>query len=511
MQTLRKYRASIPASLVVIGLVAVLAACGAEATPTPTPRPPPAPAVAATPPLVPATATPTPAPPTSTPTPARPTATPAPGTTPVPPTATPTRAPATATPTPVPATPTVTIKREQAGLAPSSTMSDAEWAKVVDAAKKEGKLMVYQWESAFWRPEWAAKEFEKLYGIKVENLSLSSSWMVERIASEQRAGIYTPDIVNIVGTYYPKMEKQGWLKQVDFLPALKDAMNPDLWYVSPIRSPYYLRTPSMRTEVFDYLYNTKLVPPEKLPKKYQDLLDPFWKTAKLCNTDPAASNYGSEVFWQLWRGMGLGANSLALWYPEFFYDLTNKADNRLLHFLSGTPNPVIKGDCAITLFARGQTAAEYKKAYFIDQAAPWVAGGNYDSPIPVFGMGNAANGVLAKAPHPNAALLFVNWRMTKEGQQAWVTGSQGTTISLRKDIPDPIEAKYKPAKAKGVTHFWIDEPEWSDFQEYTGATRVVAQMEKDGMSKAEWLKKVKDASMSFWGVYPPAVPPYYPY
>ena len=497
-------------SVALVAFVVVLAACGAEATPTPTPRPPtptPVPAATATP--TPRPATPTPAPLAATPTPAPPTSTPRPSSTPST-AATPTRVPPTATPTPVPPTPTPAVKKVLAGLPPSSTMSDAEWAKVVEAAKKEGKVMIYQWESRFWRPEWAVKEFEKLYGIKVETLSLSSSWTVERIASEARASIYTADIVNIVGTYYPKMEKQGWLSRIDSLPALKDVTNPDLWYASPIRTPYYLRSPAIRTDVYDYNYSTKVVPPERLPKKPQDLLDPWWKETKICNTDPAGSNAPNLVFWRVWRGMGMGGKGLADWYPEYFYDLASKASGRLVFSLSGTPSPMIRGDCGTHLPFYGMDAGTLKKDYNVDQQAPWVAGVNFDSPIPVYGLEQAANGLLAKAPHPNAALVFLNWRFTKEGQDAWAKNS-GSTVALRKDVASPIEDKYKPAKSKAVTYFWTDEPEWSDFEEYTGSTRMILQMEKEGMSKAEWLKKVKDASMSFWGQYPPPAPGYFPY
>ncbi|MDO8635304.1 MAG: hypothetical protein Q7R34_03535, partial [Dehalococcoidia bacterium] len=51
--------------------------------------------------------------------------------------------------------------------------------------------------------------------------------------------------------------------------------------------------------------------------------------------------------------------------------------------------------------------------------------------------------LIKNAPHPNAALVFVNWMATKEGQEVY-TKAVGIT-SVRKDVPNyspvPIEPK----------------------------------------------------------------------
>ena len=35
-------------------------------------------------------------------------------------------------------------------------------------------------------------------------------------------------------------------------------------------------------------------------------------------------------------------------------------------------------------------------------------------------------GFVDKAPHPNAAAVYINWLLSKEGQQAWTTLPRGT-------------------------------------------------------------------------------------
>ncbi|MCH8200123.1 MAG: hypothetical protein IIA54_08690, partial [Chloroflexi bacterium] len=57
-----------------------------------------------------------------------------------------------------------------------------------------------------------------------------------------------------------------------------------------------------------------------------------------------------------------------------------------------------------------------------------------------------------RAPHPNAAKLFVNWWLTQEGQTAYNTLSATTDLppSLREDVPvgisDPLAQRVPGAE-----------------------------------------------------------------
>jgi ABC-type Fe3+ transport system substrate-binding protein len=51
--------------------------------------------------------------------------------------------------------------------------------------------------------------------------------------------------------------------------------------------------------------------------------------------------------------------------------------------------------------------------------------------------------VMDKAPNPNAAQLFINWALSKEGQASFVKAS-GSTDSLRTDVPNEgLEPQYR--------------------------------------------------------------------
>ena len=79
-------------------------------------------------------------------------------------------------------------------VASSARAQDADWDKVVDAAKKEGKVVVYTAAigSPFHKKVFNA--FEAKYGIKVELLEARASEVRERVRVEQAAGRFLGDL-----------------------------------------------------------------------------------------------------------------------------------------------------------------------------------------------------------------------------------------------------------------------------------------------------------------------------
>ena len=86
------------------------------------------------------------------------------------------------------------------GLLSSAQAEDGSWDKVVEAAKKEGKVVVYN--MALGAPYFTAvlKSFEAKYGIPVESLDLRASELSERIRTEQAAGRFLGDAEMVTTT-----------------------------------------------------------------------------------------------------------------------------------------------------------------------------------------------------------------------------------------------------------------------------------------------------------------------
>lgn len=68
-----------------------------------------------------------------------------------------------------------------------------------------------------------------------------------------------------------------------------------------------------------------------------------------------------------------------------------------------------------------------------------------------------------RAPHPNAAKLFINWLLTKEGQTAWATNVRRN--SARTDIPIVDETS---APKPGITY---PDPTQEEFIPFVGETQ----------------------------------------
>jgi len=172
-------------------------------------------------------------------------------------------------------------------------------------------------------------------------------------------------------------------------------------------------------------YNTKLIAPADVPKSMKDLLDPRWKG----KMSIAGTTTGTQWIGAIIETFGM----------EFLEKLAAQEIN--VQNISGAAlsQLVASGEVPLspTIFNSNITVAKQKGA-----PVEW-------KPIdPVIGT-TGMSGLVAKAPHPHAGLLFLDFLYSKEGQLAVIKGGLS---SARNDISDPemkfkkmyIESKYPP-------------------------------------------------------------------
>src|SRR3954468_23336167 len=116
-----------------------------------------------------------------------------------------------------------------AALVVPAHAEDASWDTVVTAAKKEGKVVVYNMTLGAPYFKEVLKSFEAKYGIPVESLDLRASELAERIRTEQAAGRYLGDAEMISSTMIEEQLTNGG----DFIQKLPPIPN-----VNNLRPPF---------------------------------------------------------------------------------------------------------------------------------------------------------------------------------------------------------------------------------------------------------------------------------
>ena len=166
-------------------------------------------------------------------------------------------------------------------------------------------------------------------------------------------------------------------------------------------------------------YNTSLVNPDQITS-YWDLLAPQWK-GKIVANDIRRPGPGGVPTRFLYKSPDLGPTFITRLFREM--DVTLTADPRqLVDWLA-------QGQYAIGLFMAGRDIlVAAKQGLPVNVIAP----DRYKEGA-ALGPGNGSLLLLDQAPHPNAAKLYVNWLLSRDGQRAWQEAIEEP--SLRVDIP----------------------------------------------------------------------------
>ena len=325
------------------------------------------------------------------------------------PTATP--IPPTATPVPVAAEPT-----------PSPDPFLAEWAALKAAAAAEGELIAF-FCCAFGRNgKDLMVEAEKELGIKIVMSTGSSRQQWAKVEAERAAGVYSLDVwTGGLRTSNNRLLPAGALSNLKELLIHPEVLDESLWFGGHFWGDNHKES----NKVFAYgggaslaeiTYNTDLLDPAEITS-YKDLLDPKWK-GKIIARDPreAGTSQGTALYYTL---MG----------KDFLRDLLTTQDITFTSDARMAAEQLALGAYTICLFACGtEVEAARKDGLPVQEDFP-----NALEEGSRISTGGNTLMALDGAPNPNAQKLFVNWFLTKDGQDWWqrITATQ----SLRNDIP----------------------------------------------------------------------------
>jgi iron(III) transport system substrate-binding protein len=280
------------------------------------------------------------------------------------------------------------------------TAGAAEWDKLVDAARKEGKVTVSLPASAEMKRQ-VEEQFKRRYGIEVETFTARGSAGVRRMADEFKAGVRHFDLhVGGSSSIVSGMLDEGILDPIEpwlMLPEVKDPKQwwgGHLWVDNAKRFVYSFQ--AYLSEVI--WYNTELVNPSEI-RSFDDFLNPKWK-GRIGYLDPRTPGAGDSTWSFMWRIKG----------EEYLkklvaQDLYLGRDQRLL------AEGLAKGRVAVMIGLSHYSFLPFLKAGLPIKTLPRLKEGNY-------GTGGSGNLAIIKAPaHPNSTKVFVNWLLGREGQE----------------------------------------------------------------------------------------------
>jgi iron(III) transport system substrate-binding protein len=366
------------------------------------------------------------------------------------PPAAPTSAPAAKAPAPTapakaaaPAQPTAAPAAAAQPAATGDWSSVPGWNELVAAAKQEGEVVIFLGRAASRQVRPVFAKFEEKYGIKATPIIGSGGENADKVLAERETGLYTGDLwMGGSTSMNTRLVPNNALDPIEPLMMLPEVKDKSLWW-----SGKHLYGDIHQNLIFmfaasptSYLaYNTQMVNPDEF-QSWWDLLNPKWK-GKILSRDPTQSGTGVGLM-GFYHSPLLGQDFLRRLYIE--QDVTLTRDGRQgaewlalgkfpLYFIPSGSDPTEAKEQGLPV---GEIIRPMKEG-------SWLSSG-----------GTGTIGYFNKAAHPNAAKLFVNWWLSKEGQLLAMKQNP-IDESLREDIPhDDVHEEWR--RVPGVQYIHLD-------------------------------------------------------
>ena len=291
-------------------------------------------------------------------------------------------------------------------LLPSGLLAadwQTEWERTLAAAKKEGTLVVGIPASSELRKAIGTR-FKERFGIDVELFPSRGPENVTRILNEYTAGVRYFDVFVSGGATPLSMVSAGAADDFQPYMILPEVTEPKNWWgghiwednISTKRYVYAFQCYTSETLWF----NATQVEPREI-RSFDDLLNPKWK-GRIAFLDPRNAGSGQNTWSFLWKVKG----------EEYLAKLVQQ-DLLISQNQRQIAEALTKGKLAFTI---GLSHYTYE---------PFIKAGLPVKPVPKIKEGAHANNgsgvvtIVKNPPHPNAAKVFVNWLLGKEGQETY--------------------------------------------------------------------------------------------
>lgn len=325
----------------------------------------------------------------------------------------------------------------------------ADWERVLAAAKAEGTLLVAGPPASQYREGLMA--FQKAFPqIKTEYMGHSGRDFSPRILAERRAGKFLWDVhAGGAGTPNFQLKPVGVLDPVQPTLILPEVLDDSLWaggfadgWMDREKRFIYAFSGQVNPQVY---VNREVISEAEL-QRVEDLVSPKWR-GKISWNEPRAQGSGSAV-----------AGFLLYLLGEDFVRKILKQDIVAMRDLRQQVEWIVRGRYPIAIGLDTVYLSEFQGkgvGLTVKPLAPETPAGGSNRIGPGFGNLMFVN----RAPHPNAAKVFINWLLSREGQVAYVKSSEINSRRL-----DVTEGPPEMAPKRGVKYVNINKEELNPYQ-----------------------------------------------
>ncbi len=302
------------------------------------------------------------------------------------------------------------------------------WEKAALAGKQEGKVVIYTTLGVEVR-NFFAGFFTKQYGVDIEFVTGRSAEVFAKLAAERRAGLYLGDVYVGGSSSQLQLKEAGFIVPVEPALLLPEVADKKMWEGGELLFVDRDRT----ILIFGSHVNIPLVinkdmvnPPIKSMK---ELLEPKWK-GKILLDDPTQSGPGNLDMTAIGEMIGESfIRELAKQEPIIVRD-----KRTLIEWVARAKNPIGLGPNIEML-------TEFLKA-----GAPIAT--DIPSDLTFTSSASGLVSIMDKAAHPNAATVFVNWLLSKEGQTAYMksVGSESRRVDVTTEYTMPDQVRQPGVK-----------------------------------------------------------------
>jgi iron(III) transport system substrate-binding protein len=306
--------------------------------------------------------------------------------------------------------------------------------QLYEKAKKEGKITLYAPLSPNAMSVIPPAFMKRFPGVTVDHIDATSDKLIARVLAEQKGGRVIADVISGALTYLPQILDLKIVEQV-VIPeaaAYPAQLKGDLWVATDTQ--YYIAG-----------WNTNLVKKGEEPKAYEELANPKWKDSIM----------GEPRDYQMLVG-----------FAKRKYNNDEKAID-LFKKIAANQVEFHRGHSQLTEFLMAGQRAICFTCYSHHFPVRMKKGAPIQ-PLMTEGVGEVGGSVMVMkgAPHPNAALLWVRWVVSEEGQKFYAQAGE-----------TPAHPKVEPLeKIRPTTPYMLTIDDVREFPRYEKTWKEIFQI-----------------------------------